>query len=179
MELEPGGLIHGSNYCLSELHAAVLIVQLARLPEQNRKRAANAALLDCELAKIPGVTPQAVPKQVTERALYHYAFSFDPAYFDGRDVEQMARFLSEELDFPVEFIYRPLHHSPLWLPGTKRRYSLNAAHCEALAIRKRLLPNCEAAVTRWLSLHHRFLLSDSSEVCRLAEALDRLQRTTG
>ena len=176
MELEPGGSIHGSNYCLSELHAAVLIVQLDRLPEQNRKRALNAALLDREFAKIPGVTPQAVPEQVTERALYHYAFRFDPAYFSDGTVEQMVSLLSEELGFPVESIYRPLHQSPLWLPGTKRRYSLNAEHRDALAIQKRPLPNCEAAATKWISLHHRFLLADSSEVCALVEAVDRLQR---
>jgi L-glutamine:2-deoxy-scyllo-inosose/3-amino-2,3-dideoxy-scyllo-inosose aminotransferase len=175
MELEPGGLIQGNNYCLSELQAAVLIAQLKRLSEQNRRRAVNAEKLDRALAQIPGVTPQSVPKAVTERAFYHYAFRCDPEHFGGRSARELSRLLSAELGFPVENIYPPLHKSPLWLPESKRRYRLSAEHRQALDFRERNLPYCEAATSMWLTLHHRFLLADGADTQCLVDAVERVQ----
>ncbi|MFJ3305933.1 aminotransferase class V-fold PLP-dependent enzyme [Streptomyces sp. NPDC086549] len=49
----------GSNYRLTEMQAAIASVQLGRLPEINRRRAAHAARLTAGLAGIPGlVTPR-------------------------------------------------------------------------------------------------------------------------
>ena len=52
-------LMPGSNYRLTEIQAAIATVQLNRLPEINRRRAANVARLTAGLADIPGlITPR-------------------------------------------------------------------------------------------------------------------------
>ncbi len=65
-----GGWFHhyllGSNYRITGFQAAVLLAQLERLPEQSRRRAHNAALLRRELADVPGLDFQTVPR-ATER----------------------------------------------------------------------------------------------------------------
>lgn len=176
-ELEPGRLIHGSNYCLSELHAAVLLAQLRSLPEQNRRRAANAQMLDEALIEIRGIKPQIVPRAVSERALYHYAFRFDPAHFGQRTASELSKVLSAELEFPVECIYPALHRTPLWLAQNKARHQIDEHYSRSLSFSNSMLPVCDAAPMQWLSLHHRFLLADGMDVLRLAGALRHIQRS--
>lgn len=54
----------GSNYRLTELQAAIATVQLGRLPEINRRRAAHAARLTAGLTDLPGLI---TPRQPTDR----------------------------------------------------------------------------------------------------------------
>ncbi|MFQ5647725.1 MAG: DegT/DnrJ/EryC1/StrS family aminotransferase [Candidatus Aenigmatarchaeota archaeon] len=52
----------GYNYRMSDIEAAIGIVQLARLPELNAQRARNAEALTAGLAGVPGLaTPKALP----------------------------------------------------------------------------------------------------------------------
>ncbi|WP_354637075.1 DegT/DnrJ/EryC1/StrS family aminotransferase [Kitasatospora camelliae] len=52
-------LLAGSNYRLTEMQAAIGSVQLGRLPEINRRRAAHAARLTAGLEGVPGlITPR-------------------------------------------------------------------------------------------------------------------------
>ncbi len=172
LELEPGGGVQGTNYCLSEIHAAMLIAQLESLPALNARRAATAARLDEALGALRGVTPQAFPSVVTERAFYHYAFRCDRRHFEGRTAVALREVLSAKLGFPVEGVYPPLHRSPLWLPESKKRFQLGARHRQAIRLRSRPLPRAEAAGNAWLSVHHRFLLAAPRQALRLAEAVD-------
>jgi dTDP-4-amino-4,6-dideoxygalactose transaminase len=79
--------IYGSNYRLSEWQAAVLSVQLGRLDEQTRRRHENARLLDRELSKIPGITPQKLDERCTRNGQYAYIFHVDKDEFAGVPVE--------------------------------------------------------------------------------------------
>ncbi|MEZ0092435.1 aminotransferase class V-fold PLP-dependent enzyme [Streptacidiphilus sp. EB129] len=54
----------GSNYRLTELQAAIATVQLGRLPEINRRRAAHAARLTAGLSDVPGLI---TPRQPADR----------------------------------------------------------------------------------------------------------------
>jgi len=74
---------HGSNYRLSEWQGAVLSAQLTRLDEQTERRHANARLLDAELAKVEGVTPQRLDAQCTRNGQYAQIFHVDSAKFSG------------------------------------------------------------------------------------------------
>jgi dTDP-4-amino-4,6-dideoxygalactose transaminase len=63
---KPGGgwFFHyelGTNYRITALQAAVLIAQLERLPEQNKRRAHNAAIVREALHDFPGIRFQRVP----------------------------------------------------------------------------------------------------------------------
>jgi dTDP-4-amino-4,6-dideoxygalactose transaminase len=102
----PGWYQHegmGSNHRLTELQGALLLSQLERLPEQYERRERNARYLDRELARVPGLAPQARDEQpstgeagaqgvrgqgegrVTGHAHHLYVFRYDASRFGGRD----------------------------------------------------------------------------------------------
>jgi dTDP-4-amino-4,6-dideoxygalactose transaminase/acetyltransferase-like isoleucine patch superfamily enzyme len=54
-------VLPGANYRLTDLQAALAVAQLRRLPEVNRRRAANAARLSAGLAGAPGLLLPAEP----------------------------------------------------------------------------------------------------------------------
>jgi len=75
---QPDGLwyahyVLGGNYRLSELHGAILRVQLRRYPEQLARRQANAAYLEQALSEVPGITTLRQDARVTSNA-YHVLF---------------------------------------------------------------------------------------------------------
>src|SRR5262245_16460457 len=75
---QPDGLwyahyVLGGNYRLSELHGAILRVQLRRYPEQLAQRQANAAYLEQALSEVRGITALRQDARVTSNA-YHVLF---------------------------------------------------------------------------------------------------------
>jgi dTDP-4-amino-4,6-dideoxygalactose transaminase len=75
---QPDGLwyahyVLGGNYRLSELHGAILRVQLRRYPEQLARRQANAAYMEQALSEVPGITTLRQDARVTSNA-YHVLF---------------------------------------------------------------------------------------------------------
>ena len=67
----------GYNYRMTELHAAIGKVRLARLDDMNAQRQANAAYLDEHLSKLPGLAPQK-PRNDTVSVYYNYVLRYDP-----------------------------------------------------------------------------------------------------
>jgi dTDP-4-amino-4,6-dideoxygalactose transaminase len=67
----------GTNYRLTGWQAAVLLAQLARLPEQLNRRARNAAVLDRQLGDSGIVRPPAVDPRVTVHGYYLYVLRLD------------------------------------------------------------------------------------------------------
>ena len=71
--------IIGYNYRLTELSAAIGLVQLKKLDEHNEKRMTNAAKLDEGIAKIHGLTPPYVEESV-KHVFYQYVVRVDDDY---------------------------------------------------------------------------------------------------
>ncbi|WP_395105053.1 DegT/DnrJ/EryC1/StrS family aminotransferase [Actinomadura sp. SCN-SB] len=173
MELSMLGEVMGSNYCMSELSAAVLLAQLQELPRQNTHRAANAQRLDALLEQLPGVAPvQALP-QVTERTHYYYTFRIDPAAFADHTAPTIAAALRAETGAQFHPVYPPLSRHPLLRPGSKRRYqgiqnlrSMEKAH----------LPEAERAHRECVTLHHSALLAEPERMQVIADAIEKVQR---
>ncbi|WP_051131224.1 DegT/DnrJ/EryC1/StrS family aminotransferase [Streptomyces sp. AA0539] len=176
MELSMTGEVMGSNYCMSELTAAVLSGQLRALPEQNSERAANAEVLDSLLATIPGVSPARALPQVTRRTYYYYIFRIDRSAFAGHAAETVVAALRSATAAPFQTVYPALPRHPLLRPSTKRRY---AAIPGIEKITETELPAAEAAQLEWVSLHHSALLAGAAAMGRLAEALAWTQRHAG
>ncbi|MFI9322642.1 DegT/DnrJ/EryC1/StrS family aminotransferase [Kitasatospora aureofaciens] len=176
MELSMAGEVMGSNYCMSELNAAVLSGQLLDLRDQNTRRAGNAALLDAALAAVPGVTPiQALP-QVTERTYYYYTFRIDPGAFGGHTAESVSAALRAETGAPFQPVYPPLPRHPLLRPATKRRYG---AIPGLDGILKAAVPQAEAVYRECVTVHHSALLADPARIAVLAEAVAKVQQHAG
>ncbi len=71
--------ILGYNYRMTELSAAVGLVQLKRLDECNEKRRKNAAMLTRGIGKIPGLTPPYVESYV-RHVFYQYVVRVEDGY---------------------------------------------------------------------------------------------------
>ena len=76
-------LLHRGNLVcpLSELQAAVLLPQLARLDERNAIRAGNVAMLRQRLQDVPGIAPFVNSLAESQPAYYKVGFQFDAARF--------------------------------------------------------------------------------------------------
>src|SRR3546814_14786210 len=68
----------GSNYRMTEMQAAIGLVQLEKLPGWLSRRRRNAALLDSLLAAAP-MLRLAIPPEPVGHARYNYYAFLDPA----------------------------------------------------------------------------------------------------
>jgi dTDP-4-amino-4,6-dideoxygalactose transaminase len=119
-EPEDLGNLIGSNYRLTELQAAIGIVQLDRLPGYLAHRQRLAAHLTQALQGLPGVTP-AQPVPGAGHAYYCYAMRYD-ARVTGLSRARFAAAVNAELPTPthveqqalIEGYVRPLYLAPLY-----------------------------------------------------------------
>jgi L-glutamine:2-deoxy-scyllo-inosose/3-amino-2,3-dideoxy-scyllo-inosose aminotransferase len=175
-ELVANCSVAGTNYCMSELCAAVLDAQLEALPEQNRRRAENAAIVDKLLEELPGVTPVRALPSVTERTYYQYAVRIDREAFGGVTATTVSRALTAETGLPFQAPYPPMYRHPLYRPRTKRRFLLEGCDPGRLDEPAGGLPETERAHLEVLTLHHPVLLAPDGAFEALPEAIEKVQR---
>jgi dTDP-4-amino-4,6-dideoxygalactose transaminase len=163
---------HGSNLRMTEWQGAVLRAQLRRYPEHHRLREERAALLDAELAKVPGLQPQSSDPRSDSRAYYSYVFHYEASEFAGMPLGGLEGALAAE---GIEFggSYPSLNTLELFRArnfGPRLRDSAPRIDYGSLG-----LPHAEhvAASTIWLS--HRMLLAGAEEASDIAHALARIR----
>jgi 3-amino-5-hydroxybenzoate synthase len=163
----------GTNARMSELHAAVLRVQLARLDEQIDRREANCALLDCMLQEVPGIVPQGRDPRVTRHPHYMYMFRYDATAFGGLPRQQFVDALIAE-GVPAFVAYPAIHKTPVfhnrsfgprWRPDDPLLPDYTRVHC----------PVGEEIGDRVVWLHHRVLLGDTEDVTELVDAINKIR----
>jgi len=101
----------GYAWRMSELHAAVGLVQLARLDEFIAVRRRIARLYDEALGEMPGITPVLAPEG-SEPNYYKYLAVLD----DGIDRAALKKTLREEhaVGMSGEVYASPLHRQPIF-----------------------------------------------------------------
>ena len=111
----------GGNYRLSELHAALLLSQLAKFERQAEERATNTLTFERLVgeAAIPGVRLLDVDPRNTRRTFWKYMFAIDPAGFGGADHELVSDALAAE-GIGCEVGYPSLSRDPLFQPSLSR-----------------------------------------------------------
>jgi 3-amino-5-hydroxybenzoate synthase len=167
----------GSNYRMSELHAAVLRVQLTRLDEQIARREANARLLDHLLGEVPGIVPQRRSPNVTRNPHYMYMFRYDSAEFGGLDRQQFVSMLNAE-GIPAFVSYLPIHRTPVFRSRTfGPRWSADDPLLPDYA--RVECPVAEDVGTCGIWLHHRALLGDEQDVGEIVDAIRKIAAHTG
>ncbi|MFY0511453.1 DegT/DnrJ/EryC1/StrS family aminotransferase [Streptomyces anulatus] len=167
-ELVETGELMGSNRCLSEFQSALLIAQLKVLDEQNARRRDNAELLDGLLGKL-GCRPQATSGQTTARTYFGYAVGLPDSLRD-QPSGPVAEALTARLGLHVRPVYRPLYESPLYAPGTRRRFDFAPGHLKRLDPGRYDLPAADRAARTFLTFHHAALLGDASDMRDIAAA---------
>ncbi|QNI04999.1 DegT/DnrJ/EryC1/StrS family aminotransferase [Mycobacterium kubicae] len=170
--LVEAGEVMGTNYCLAELPAALLLDQLERLPQQLLHRARAAELLDTELAAVPGVRPMARPAQLELPSVFAYAVRRDPDAFAGAPTHRVCAALAAELGLRVYQSDRPLHDNILYCPQTKQRYRW--LHERLRTTAQQRFPAAEALYENLILLPHRALLSEHAGLEAIVAAFGKV-----
>ena len=154
-----GGWFHhyalGSNYRITGLQAAVLLAQLERLPEQICRRTRNAAWLRAELAGVPGLAFQDVPRQQNANSWYLLLGRIDASSM-GRTRDEFHRALTAQGVPCTPFYPHPLYGNPLYQEG---------------GCRVEPCPVAEACIEDAFWLPHRALLGDEQTTREIATAI--------
>jgi L-glutamine:scyllo-inosose aminotransferase/L-glutamine:2-deoxy-scyllo-inosose/3-amino-2,3-dideoxy-scyllo-inosose aminotransferase len=174
-ELEEVGGVLGSNLCMSEFHAALLLHQLAELDRENRLRRENAAYLNELLAEVGAVRQIPAPPRATEVTYYQYCGAVDLKAFGNIAIERFCGALSEELQIHVEPIDCPLNGNVLYDPEASARFSREAEFRRRIDPKQFPLPNAVRAAKRHFTIPHRTLLGTRSDVESIAEAIHKVQ----
>jgi len=104
--------ILGYNYRMTELSAAVGLVQLKKLDKLNKKRRKNAGMLTNGIEKIPGLTPPYV-EEYAKHVFYQYVVKVEEDYPLERNeladhLEKMG--IGVAIHYPTPIYRQPLYH---------------------------------------------------------------------
>ena len=109
----------GANYRLGELHAALLVTQMAKFEGQRAEREATAAYLEEVAEQVPGVMVKPRDPRITRWSFYNYLFAIDPEAFGGATNLVVAAALEAE-GIPAEVQYPPMSRYDLFQPSVSR-----------------------------------------------------------
>src|SRR5689334_12174632 len=167
--------IYGSNYRLSEWQGAVLNAQLSRLDEQTRLRHQNARVLDRELKKIPGLTPQKLDERCTRNGQYAYIFHVDKKHFAGISTERFIEAMNAE-GIPNQASYPPLHELDMFRNGEYRKCLAGTQAKEEHAFLKQSFPNTQRAAWETVWIPQFALLGDEQDIHEIVSAFQKIQK---
>jgi dTDP-4-amino-4,6-dideoxygalactose transaminase len=168
--------IMGSNYCLSEFHAAVLVAQLEMLDEQLALRRRNAAVLDNLLVSL-GFSPQATTKGTTARAYYLYVVRLPQSVLETQGAERFAQALAAEIHLPCKTMYGALNQNRLYQPFSRTRFTLSKEFAAKVDPSHYDLPVAEAFSRSCIALPHRMLLADIDAMEHVAAAFEKVAKS--
>lgn len=162
--------VHGTNMRMTEWQGAVLRAQLERLPRQLRIRAERGALLDDELAKVPGLRPQSGDPRMDRRARYSYGMHYEPEAFAGLSLEGFEAALARE-GIPLSFRYPSLNELELFVTGRAAPpWGGEPRHHP-----RGSLPHGEEAAVSTVWLDGRVLLGEPEDALDVVTAISRIQ----
>jgi dTDP-4-amino-4,6-dideoxygalactose transaminase len=163
----------GLNYRMTEFQTALLLQQLARLPEQSDRRLKNARLLAAKLKGLPGIKIMEWDSRITRPAIYHYLLRYDPEGFAGTHRDLFLNALRAE-GVPADGnFYEPLYKAPLW---HFRKEDFPAYAESAIDYSRVRCPVAEkAAYDESIWLHHALLLGGEREIEDIAAAITKIQ----
>ena len=164
----------GGNLRMTEIQAAILLVQLTRLEQQTLKREANAACLDDALKDVPGIALIKRDERVTRRSYHMYILRFLKRHWPGVD---RVRFLEavEAEGVAVSAGYpHPLYKNPLFqMEGTGPRFCPVSCpyYGEKVDYKSVVCPNAERLCEEACWIGHPALLGDEQDMKDIAEAV--------
>jgi len=167
----------GNNFRISELQAAVLVGQLAKLDKFTKKRAANAAHLTELLNAITGIKTIKAPKALTTAAHYQFVFKYDPKGFKGLHRDKFLMALAAEGVMADGDFYEPIQERPIFspklsqFPMLKKRYpkGINKTVADTPVTNK-------AAYQEAIWLHYPYLMGSKKDVKDIVRAIVKIQK---
>ncbi|KZS69044.1 DegT/DnrJ/EryC1/StrS aminotransferase [Mycobacterium kansasii] len=173
--LVEAGEVMGTNHCLGELPAALLLDQLERLPAQLARRARGAEMLDAELARLPGLHPMTRQPGLELPSVFAYAVRRDPEAFAGAPTDRVCAAVAAELGVRVYRCDRPLHDNVLYCPHTKPRYRWLDSRLRTTA-KWGDFRHAEHLYDNLILVPHRVLLADDAGLDAVVSAFSKVAR---
>ena len=163
----------GSNLRLTEIQAAILLVQLSRLDEHNRRRTANAAYLDRLLSEIEGLRIMPSDERVTRRAYHFHSLRYDKEGWKGLCRDRLQDALKAE-GIPVHRLWPLLYTMPLFAEGDVQ--GRKGLHQDLPDYRNLHLPDAErVAEETSLWFKHIYLLADEDDMQDVVDAFVKVR----
>jgi dTDP-4-amino-4,6-dideoxygalactose transaminase len=158
--------VFGWNYRMTEFQAAVLNVQLERLPEQTRLREAHKQRLTDRLDGIDGVATLRQDERMTQRSGYGFYFKYSPEANGGIHRDRFLRALRAEGILCYGDFYSPVYRDPLFAwrdAGVDVDYS---------AVRCPVAERVAGEESIWLP--HTVFLGTERDVDDIADAVEKV-----
>ncbi len=158
--------VFGWNYRMTEFQAAVLEVQLQRLPEQVRVREANKQRLTERLDRIEGVSTLRQDERVTQPSGYGFYFRYCADRCGGKSRNRFVAALRAEGIPCYGDFYSPVYKDTLFAwRDTNVQFDYGAVHC----------PIAERVAEQesvWLP--HQLFLGTEQDVDDIARAVEKV-----
>ncbi len=146
-------------YPLSELQAAVVLPQWARLVAANAQRATAVARLVALMDRTAGLSMFRNPASDSQPGFYKVGFQYDPTAFGGLSRDTFAAAVRAE-GIALDPGFRALHKT-----HSSRRFRSPGG-----------LPHSARADDGVLTLHHPVLLESDEELQQIVTAIDKVRR---
>lgn len=174
----------GWHYRMTELQGALLLSQLGKMTEQNRRRSRNARALFQALAEIPGIQACRLNPETEQPAHYLVILRYDSKAWDGLPRPALLAALEAE-GIPAKSGYTfPIYENPLFrtldFNNPKSPHWLGAGQPVDFTRYRGSCPVAEKACREeaiWLT--HELLLGTPDDACDVARALAKLYAQRG
>jgi dTDP-4-amino-4,6-dideoxygalactose transaminase len=165
----------GANYRLGELHAALLLCALERLPGQQAQRAEAGRHFEQLAGQVPGIRLLPPDPRITRWSFYRYIVLIDPEAFAGADNRRVCQALEAEGVGAWEG-YEPMSRYELFQPALSR-LPVAVEHATRLDPARMSFPVAEdAGLRRTVYLDENVFRAGRRGVEDAVEALAKVQR---
>jgi dTDP-4-amino-4,6-dideoxygalactose transaminase len=164
----------GWNFRMTEWAAAILLVQLERLPAQTKTREENARYLAEALSEVPGLSPLPEDPRGTQNSRHFFILRYDPAAFGGHSRDDFVAALRAEGITPCSPGYQP---SLIESPALQR--TMTAMFGPDSAPQLSDYPVTKRAVYEAVWLFQTTLVGGRSDIDSIVEAAQKIQRAWG
>jgi 3-amino-5-hydroxybenzoate synthase len=162
-------VVLGTNARMNEFQAAILLAQLERLEELNKKRHENFNYLNTLLEKIDGITPQKMNPDITVNTHYMYMFYYDSTQFGNVSRNEFVENLCEE-GIPAFIAYPVVSNTEFYRNKDFRGHITLSQNQE-----KYYLPNAEKIAAEVVWLPHYTLLGDQKDIEEISSAIIKIK----
>jgi dTDP-4-amino-4,6-dideoxygalactose transaminase len=167
----------GWNYRMTELQAAILLVQLQRLEDQTNLRMQNATRLSRKLAGIKGIDPLLHDERVTRHAYHLYIFRYNSDDFNGIQRSRFLEALNAE-GIPASPGYVPLYKEG-FIDDALQTTAIQQVAATNLDYSSPACPVTENACSQeavWLT--QNMLLAKPPDIDLIADAINKIQENS-
>jgi dTDP-4-amino-4,6-dideoxygalactose transaminase len=161
------GTMLGWNYRMTEFQSAVLLAQLARLPEQIARRDRNVAYFELRIAAIEGVGLLKRDDRQDTKSGYGVVLRYDEQAWEGIPRDRFAWALHKEGMRLYGAFYTPVYSAPLFAwRDAPIDVDYSQTHC----------PIAERAASKeMIWLPHEVFLGDERDIDDLCDAILKLR----